>query len=240
MKKVSVIIPSFNRYKFLINAIRSVESQSHKNIEIIVIDDGSTEKEYKNLETEDIRVIHSENNSRELFGFANINYVRNIGISASTGDYIAFLDDDDIWFPKKLELQLRAMTETGCKMSCSDGFIGIGEFDSKQEYKLYLQEHYYDIVFSKYKENNASHFFNNGHYPSVWTRKFIQIHNCITTCSVLVDRKVIDQAGLMPDSPPPGEDYHYWLKLLEIGNFTYIEEPCFYCDKGHGYGRKYD
>ena len=100
MPKVSVIIPTHNRAHFLVDTINSVLGQSFKDAQIIVIDDGSTD------------------NTRQLVGQygARIDYIyqqkagraqaRNIGIKAAQGDYIAFLDDDDIWLPEKLEKQV--------------------------------------------------------------------------------------------------------------------------------------
>ena len=238
-KKVSVIIPSFNRYKFLLNAIRSVENQTYKNTEVIVINDGSTEKEYYEEQFKNIRVFHCEVNSKKIFGFANLNYVRNIGINHATGDYIAFLDDDDIWLPNKLQMQLDKMKEFNCPMACSDGYLGKGEYDSQEDYKLYNAEHYYKTILDIYRLRGVEHYFENGDYPDIWTRDFIKIHNCITTCSVILDKNIVDKAGELPESTPPGEDYDYWLRLLEIDNFVYVKEPCFYCDKGHGHGRNY-
>ena len=58
---------------------------------------------------ENVKFINLDKNSKILFGFSNINYVRNIGIKNSNGHYIAFLDDDDIWLPNKIQLQLDYM-----------------------------------------------------------------------------------------------------------------------------------
>ena len=122
MDKVSVIIPTFNRFKYLLNAIESVKKQTYKNIEIIVVNDCSTEKEYYNYDFgNNIIVIHLDKNSKNIFGYACAGYVRNQGINASTGFYIAFLDDDDVWFPNKIEIQLNKMKETNCEMSCTEG-----------------------------------------------------------------------------------------------------------------------
>ena len=71
MELVSVVIPSFNRFKYLMNAIKSIRSQTYKNIEIIVVNDCSSEKEYYTCDWDKIcvKIIHLEKNSRELFGF---------------------------------------------------------------------------------------------------------------------------------------------------------------------------
>ena len=98
---ISVIIPSYNSGKFLGEAIESVVNQTYKNIEIIVINDGSTdntEEIAKKWQKRDERVRylkHKENKGPSA--------ARNTGIKNSRGEYIAFLDDDDEWLPEKLE-----------------------------------------------------------------------------------------------------------------------------------------
>ena len=98
--KVSVIIPSYNRFHYLMNAIKSVENQTYKNIEIIVVNDGSTQKEYyepKNFQN--VQIINIDRKNTINWGGSRP-AVRNFGIDSSNGEFIAFLDDDDYWFPK--------------------------------------------------------------------------------------------------------------------------------------------
>ena len=111
--KVSVIIPSYNRFRYLFNTIKSIKNQTYKNIEIIVVNDASTEKEYYNYNWEDIKIIHLPINSKQKFGFACAGgYQRNFGIKIANGYYIAFCDDDDIWLPNKIKIQLNEMKRT--------------------------------------------------------------------------------------------------------------------------------
>jgi glycosyltransferase involved in cell wall biosynthesis len=158
MERVSIIIPTFNRFSFLLNTIRSIKLQTYDNIEIIVVNDCSTENEYYEYKWKDneINIIHLETNSKNIFGFACAAYVRNKGIEISSGKYIAFCDDDDIWFPSKIELQLNAMKKTGCKMSSTDGLIGNGVYDSNTVYKKYNAEHYFNTLKNIYKEKNSN------------------------------------------------------------------------------------
>ena len=123
--------------KFLLNTLQSIQSQTYTTIEIIVVNDCSTEKEYYEYSWPGIKIIHLEKNSKDLLWFACAGYVRNKGIEASSGKYIAFCDDDDIWFPSKLELQLNAMKKTGCKMSSTDGLFGKDIYDNTKLYKKY-------------------------------------------------------------------------------------------------------
>jgi len=104
MGKVSVIIPIYNRLQYLPAAIGSVLNQTYQDFEIIVVDDGSTEdvkgkiSEYiKQNPSKKIKYFYQENKG--------VSAARNRGIKEATGEYIAFLDSDDIWVPEKLSLQ---------------------------------------------------------------------------------------------------------------------------------------
>lgn len=137
MDKVSVVISTYNRFKYLLNTLKSVKEQTYSNIEIIVVNDCSIENEYYEYDWDknDIKIIHFKKNTRDIFGYPCTSFVRNTGIELSSGKYIAFCDDDDTWFPNKIELQIKAMRETGCKMSSTDGLIGFGMFDPTKSYK---------------------------------------------------------------------------------------------------------
>ncbi len=106
-KLVSCIIPTHNRQLLLRRAIESVISQTYKNLEIIVVDDSSednTELVVKEYMEKDNRIIYLKN-PKPLGGSGT----RNVGIKFSTGEYIAFLDDDDEWLEDKIEKQLKAI-----------------------------------------------------------------------------------------------------------------------------------
>ena len=126
--KLSVIIPTYNRYDKLQNAIESVKNQTYKNIEIIVVNDNSVDGRYyeKSFQSrKDIKIINLNPCTKTLFDFPMIpnGINRNIGLQFATGTYIAFLDDDDYWMPRKIELQLNEMKQKNIQMSCTDGLI---------------------------------------------------------------------------------------------------------------------
>lgn len=224
---ISVIIPTYNRFNYLLNTIKSVKDQTYKNIEIIVINDCSTEKEYYNYNWEKnrIKIIHLPKNSKKIFGYGCVGYVRNEGLKKATGEYIAFCDDDDIWFPKKIELQLKAMKKNNCKMSSTDGLIGKGIYDIKKKYKKYNAEKYY------YK-------FKNNKIPKIWDLKFLKKHNFMITSSVILDKNILDKINGFTYKRR-GQDYDCWLKALNYTNSVYIKDICFYYDKGHGKGQNH-
>ena len=234
---VSVIIPTYNRFKYLLNTIQSIKEQTLKPLEIIVVNDCSTQKEYYDYDWSGngIIIIHLPKNSREIFGIPSPQ--RNRGIEIAKGEYIAFCDDDDIWFPNKLELQIKAMNESSCGMSSTDGLIGNGQYNKFKQYAKYNAEHYYRILQQIYarKESNA---LING-FPKIWTRDFLKIHNCVICSSVVIKKTVIDKVGLFATNIMPGEDYEYWLRILQHTNSVYVPEICFYYDSGHGDGRLY-
>ena len=112
---VSVVIPNHNGALFLLDAITSVIEQDYSNTQVIVVDDGSTDGSLELLEVYKgrIEVIRSEN-----FGAAS---ARNLGMMAAKGDYIAFLDSDDVWERNKLSLQLELMETKQLDLVYCDG-----------------------------------------------------------------------------------------------------------------------
>jgi len=113
-KKVSVVIPFYNRRKEVLRAVDSVLNQTHKNFEIILVDDGSTDdlSEVEKLakKNSNIKLYHNKENR-------GVSASRNFGISKSTGDYIAFLDSDDEFKPNKLEIQVHYMVASNANIS---------------------------------------------------------------------------------------------------------------------------
>jgi len=101
--KVSVVIPTYNNSSFLADALSSIVKQSYKHFEIIVIDDGSTDGTFDRY--------HIENNDYQILSIphSGAGYARNQGILRSTGEYLAFLDADDIWPEDKLHRQIESM-----------------------------------------------------------------------------------------------------------------------------------
>lgn len=138
MEKVSAIITTHNRLDYLKKAIASVERQSYSNIEIIVVDDCSSDgtKEFCSNKSNITYIYISPENHK------NGNYARNLGIKNSTGEYIAFLDDDDEWMETKIEKQVAKMQENtkngaiycGRRVEVNDGEL-IYDKNCKQDYK---------------------------------------------------------------------------------------------------------
>jgi glycosyltransferase involved in cell wall biosynthesis len=128
---VSVIIPTYNREKLLKRAIDSVLNQTYKNIEIIVVDDDSTDNTYEVLrdyiERSKVKYIKHENNR-------GAQAARNTCIKAARGNWIAFLDSDDEWLPQRLEVELSLAHKTGVSVVHSECYIKSGD---DNELKIY-------------------------------------------------------------------------------------------------------
>ncbi len=109
MKKVSVIIPVYNNSPYLGECLDSVVNQTYKNLEIIIIDDKSTDNSLeviRKYHDKRIKVISLKKNS-------GVAIARNNGVKIATGDYICFLDSDDYWVNDKIEKQVKFMSENG-------------------------------------------------------------------------------------------------------------------------------
>ena len=157
---ISVVIPSYNRFEFLQKAIESVLGQTYKNFEIILVNDGSTQEEYYNHKfPEVVKVINLETNQKNILGYVSNEYIRNFGINAAKGKYLAFLDDDDLWMPKKLEVQLKKMLENNSKFSSTEGFYGEGSYIKEKKYQLYNDEKF----FSKHDRFSIIYGFSKNH-----------------------------------------------------------------------------
>ena len=199
---VSVIIPTFNSKKFIRECIDSVLNQTYKNIEIIVVDDGSNDN------TEDyVRNYFKLNN---FFYFKKNNggpaSARNFGIKTTKGDFICFLDADDVWLPDKIKVQLDFLIKENmdfCYTRRSD----------------FLSE---DGV------NNSRVNFFKAYSGSVLRKLFW--NNFITNSSVMMSRKVVEKCGFLKEDKYlfAIEDYEYWLRVASKFKIYFIDKPLVY------------
>ncbi|MGG8363830.1 glycosyltransferase family 2 protein, partial [Bacillus cereus] len=104
---VSVVIPLYNTEKYIEETMQSILDQTYKNIEIVIVDDGSKDQSpsiVKNLAEKypgQVKYVHQKNQG--------VSVARNTGIENASGEYIAFLDSDDLWHPTKIEKQVESM-----------------------------------------------------------------------------------------------------------------------------------
>ena len=232
---VSVIIPSYNRFEYLLNAVNSVKDQTYKNYEIIVVNDESSQKEYYENTIEDINLINIKKKDYPDWGGSR-QPLRNIGAEIAKGEYLAFLDDDDMWMNNKLELQINEMLKNNYLFSSTEGYYGEGVFDKNASYELYNREKFYKILKKKYRRSG---FLNQGKFPKVWNFDFISIHNSIILSSVIVEKKLFKRLGGFRGLPVRA-DHDCWLGLLKLTDLLYVDVPLFYYDGFHGKGKNYN
>jgi glycosyltransferase involved in cell wall biosynthesis len=194
--KVSIIMPTHNRCDLLKNAIDSILNQTYKNYEIIIVDDASTDntEEYINSLNLD-KLVYIKN--KESKGASKS---RSIGIRNATGQFIAFLDDDDEWLPTKLEEQVK-------KFSNNDN-LGL----------------VYTGVKLVFKDQNLS--YNTLPNLSGYVYKEMLMRNHIgVTPAVMLRKEVLEDVGLFDSNYPAREEYDLWIRVSEKWKIDYIKEP---------------
>ena len=130
------------------------------------------------------------------------------------------------------------MNETKCKMSCTEGLIGSGIYNDNLSYTKYNSDHYFNILKNIYRKHGY-YILENG-FPKIWDLKFLKIHNCCITSSVIVDKDILVKYDCVKNEPNgTADDYRIWLRAMEYTNCVYVDDICFYYDDGHGNGQDY-
>ena len=199
MPKVSVIIPAYNGARYISEAIQSVINQVFKDYEIIVIDDGSTDNTKVILKEYDSKIKcfhHSENQGPSA--------ARNTGIVNSKGEYLAFLDADDIWLSNKLESQLKMMGEFP-----ETGLLGCGFYRLDDSGNII--EEIQGWVNSKRDD----------------LLRELMIRNVISgSCSgVVIKRECFDKVGLFDEDLRGSEDRDMWFRIAKSCEIRFFKEP---------------
>jgi glycosyltransferase involved in cell wall biosynthesis len=198
--KVSVVIPAYNAEEYLTETIRSVFAQTYRDYEIIAVDDGSTDNTLRALRRFEprIKVLTKPNG-----GPAS---ARNLAINNSTGEYIAFLDSDDIWIRDKLEEQVAFLdknTEMGLLFGEALMFV-----DEKGEKKI------------------------QGKIGYTGDPGFCQLlyGDFIPNSTVIIRRSCVDKIGLLNESKEliAAEDYEYWMRIAKVFPIAGIPRPLVY------------
>lgn len=212
---VSVIIPTYNRYELLNHSIRSVLSNTYKHVEIIVINDCSTDQRYYSGELEKYEkttIIHLPVNMRTKHKVsAAQGMTRNYGIEKARGEWIAFLDDDDFYLETKIEKQLEAMKNNNILFSTTNMFI----------------INHRSITMDKLDINTLSLHVENAHENKMFNLELITKHNHITNSTVMIHHSIVKKTGLQR-IVRGAEDWDYWKRALEHTDCLYIAEPFVY------------
>lgn len=194
---ISVIIPTFNRLEYLSEALTSVLEQTHQNLEVLVVDDGSddgTGDYVRSLGADRITYLPIAHQGRPA-------PARNVGLKTASGEFVAFLDSDDAWLPNKIAAQLQAFEqEPELAMVATDFFVvpaprprtGLGLGAPKRV-------SFRDLMYA----------------------------NSIQNSSVMIRSEVVAAVGLLDESPEVRglEDYEYWLRVLRSQDHSAIILP---------------
>ena len=186
MPLISVIIPTYNRYRILPRCIQSILDQSYKDFEIIIINDGSTDKTSHFLSSTKEKRIRSINLPKNFGG----NYARNIGIRESRGKFLAFCDDDDMWMAEKIEQQID-MIQTQNIDLC---YTGVNSYTNENKFIRYTfhRPRYYNL------------------HKAIMDDNFIG-----TTSSVVLKKSMVTCINGFDPSLPALQDWDLYIKLIK-------------------------
>ncbi len=199
---VSVILPSFNHAPFVAEAVGSVLGQSLRELELIVMDDASTDA------TPDIVASMQDPRLRLLRLEANrAVHPRNLALSLAQGRYVAFQNSDDVWHPDKIEKQVEAMEAGDAPSVCFTETALIGA-DSRP-----LTGSWADSIFQS-AERPAEE----------WLRRFFDLGNCLAITSAMVRRADLLALGGFRASLIQLGDFDLWIRMAAIGHFRTLPE----------------
>lgn len=188
MPKISIIIPTFNRCETLKRAVASVFEQTFTDFEVIIVDDGSTDQTPVYCSSIDNPQVICRRFEKNLGG----NTARNEGVAHSSGELLAFLDDDDCWLPGKLEKQLEEM-RTGAVDLCYTAKNVIYQNATSKRYS-YLRPRYKNL------------------HKSIMRDNFIG-----STSTIIIKKRVLEEVGGFDPNLPGLQDYDVYIRLIRKG-----------------------
>ena len=200
----SVIIPTYNSSEYVVKTLSTVLEQTCKNYEIIVSDDGSSDNTVEVVKAVFDKYGHRENkiliNSHEGAAAA-----RNRGIEAANGNWISFLDSDDLWFEKKLSMVADYILQNHIDIVCHSSI------EKSNENEILIKRHNF-------------HNYNVSPFLSLYRT------NSLGTSAVTVKKALLIESGLFDKSLPAAHDYDLWLRMAMIPDIKigFIKEPLTY------------
>ena len=233
---MSIIIPTFNRASIVSRAIESALSQTYRNIEVVVVDDGSSDDTQSVVEGfgDRVRYFYQEN--------AGVTAARNSAIRHARGEFLAFLDSDDTWAPWKLESQVAALTqfpEAGVVWSDMTALDRSGHVISDRYLRVMYKAHSrvkIEEVMPQVETLEALTASAPNELGSAPVRigdlfSEILLGNLLHTSTVLVRRAWVEQVGgFDPSFVHAGEDYEFYVRLCSVGPVVFIDAPStYYC-----------
>jgi len=198
--KISVVIPTFNRAKYIYQAVESVLNQTVPVHEIIVIDDGSTDNTKLILKKYVIKYVYQKN--------GGVSNARNNGLRRAKGDIIALLDSDDLWKPDKIEKQIKLFKKKDIDFAFTDML-------ETANGKLIRKSWAKTMSYYQYLKNNSD---------SLQLIKYLFTKNCIPTSSVMFRKKCLKTVGFFNEKLKISEDREYWIRLCNNHIAGFIDE----------------
>jgi glycosyltransferase involved in cell wall biosynthesis len=197
--KVSIVVTCYNYGKYISDCLNSILKQKYQNYEVIIIDDGSTDNTNEMLRT------FLENPKIKYFKQENMGQAgaKNNGIKNSSGEFIAFLDADDMWADNMLEKELELF---------SDERVGVVYSTVR-----FINEKNEDI---KLKRNSKYLIPRSGNIT-----KYLLFENFVTFSSSIVRKECLDECGYFDESLKMGIDWDLWLRVSTKYQFSYVDEP---------------
>lgn len=194
---VSVIIPTYNREQFLCRALKSVLEQSFTDFEVIVVNDGGRDV---------IDIIDGFNEMRIRY-VRHINTkgpaaARNTGLKMAKGKYIAYLDDDDLYYPEHLKILVSTIDQRGFKVVYSDAYRRY-EIESQQGIITQKKDIPYSIDFD---------------------RDLLLVKNITPTLCVVHEKSCIDECGVFDESLNSHEDWDLWIRFSRKFDFLHLKQ----------------
>lgn len=238
---VSVVIPTFNRAYCVCRTIDSALAQTHQKLELLVVDDGSTD------DTEAVIRARYGGEPRVRYVFQNnsgVSGARNHGLRLATGEFVALLDSDDIWFPWKIEAQLaafRAFPEAGMVWTDMEAIDPDGRvFNPRYLKTMYSAYRWFgsDDLFERSirlgdvspdlpeAARNGFAYVGNIHSPMI-------MGNLVHTSTVLIRRDRQRLVGeFVQEYTNGGEDYHFHLRTCREGPVAFVDLPAIQYQRG--------
>ena len=207
---VTTVIATYNRAEIVSRAIESVLAQTYRNIEVVVVDDGSKDNTQEVLRQygSRVRVVCQENTGPAA--------ARNRGIALAQGEMIAFLDSDDAWLPEKIERQTKLLHSVNQSVPCCICNATIRAANAQDHTSF--QSALLDPAIEEGFWVNAAH---------VLTSRYVLFNQ-----AVLIRRAALESAGGFDESLRYLEDYDLALRLSLLGPWTFIREPLLIYHKG--------
>lgn len=198
--RVSVVIPAYNAEKYLAETLQSVFAQSYSDYEVIVVDDGSIDGTLQTMKSFEPRI---KALSKINGGPAS---ARNLAINNSNGEYIAFLDSDDLWMEEKLQLQVEFL-------------------DSNPDVGLLYGE---ALMFSG--DGDEKRIEGRIGYTGDPSFRLLLYGDFIPNSTVMIRRACIEKVGLLNESRElvAVEDYEYWMRVARLFPIAAISKPLAY------------